>query len=151
LVDAGGDIVCTNLPPTASPWLVGIENPLQPDTDLATLTLNNEAVATSSLIRRRWQHQGHMVHHLIDPRTGAPANTDLLSVTVIGPRLPAAEIHAKVALILGAEKGRAYLATQPDVAALLVATDGRQFTCGTFKEKSYVYSDHFADTFITLV
>jgi len=151
LVDAGGDIACMGAPPTSSAWLVGIDNPLQPNTDLATLTLNNEVVATSSLARRRWQHQGQMVHHLIDPRTGAPAITDLLSVTVIGPHLPEAEIQAKVALILGAQKGLAYLATQPDVSALLVTTDGRQLNCGTFKEKAYVYSHNFTNTFITLV
>ena len=151
LVDAGGDIVCTGLPPNGSAWLVGIEDPLQPDKDVATLILNHEAVATSSLVRRRWQHQGRLAHHLIDPRTGVPANTDLLSVTVIGPRLPAAEIQAKVALILGTEKGLAYLASQADIAALLVATDGRQLTCGTFEEKAYVYTNNFSDTFVTLV
>jgi thiamine biosynthesis lipoprotein len=151
LVDAGGDIACIGLPPTGSTWLVSIDNPLQPNTDLATLTLNNDVVATSSLARRRWQYQGQPVHHLIDPRTGAPAITDLLSVTVIGPRLPDAEIHAKVALILGAEKGLAYLATQPDVSALLVATDDKQLIYGNFEEKAYVYSHNFTDTFITLV
>ena len=151
LVDAGGDIACIGLPPTGSAWLVGIDDPLQPNTDLATLTLNNETVATSSQVRRRWQHQGQMVHHLIDPRTGAPAVTDLLSVTVIGPRLPETEIQAKVALILGVEKGLAYLATQSNVVALLVAADGRQFTYGNFEKKAYVYSHNFTDTFVTLV
>jgi len=151
LVDAGGDIACIDTPPTGGAWLVGLDNPLQPNTDLATLTLNNEVVATSSLVRRRWQHQGQMVHHLIDPRTGVPAITDLLSVTVISLHLPEAEIHAKTALILGAQKGLAYLATQPDVSALLVTLDGRQLTYGTFKEKAYVYSRNFTDTFVTLV
>jgi len=151
LVDAGGDIVCVDRPPTGSPWLVGLSDPHQPEADLASLTLTNEAVATSSLAHRRWQRGNQVAHHLIDPRTGAPADTDLISVTVIGPGLPAAEIFAKVALILGAEQGLAYLETQPNLSALLVTVGGRQLTCGNFEEKAYVYSRNFSDTFVNLV
>lgn len=151
LVDAGGDIACVGVPPAGSPWLVGLADPHQPDTDLAVLTLTNEAVATSSLVRRRWQHQGRSVHHLIDPRTGAPAVTDLVSVTVISSRLPEAEIFAKVALILGSRAGLAYLEAQPNLSALLVATNGRQITCGLLEEKAYVYSTDFSKRFVTLV
>lgn len=151
LVDAGGDVACVGAPPTGSPWLVGLADPHQPDMDLAALTLTGEAVATSSLAHRRWQHHGRPAHHLIDPRTGAPAITDLVSVTVIAPRLPDAEIQAKVALILGLRQGLAYLETQPDISALLVATDGRRFTCGSFEDKAYVYSPAFSEIFVTLV
>lgn len=151
LVDAGGDIATAGAPPAARGWLVGVSHPHQPDTDLAILILRDEAVATSSLARRRWQFGGAPAHHLIDPRTGAPAKTDLVSVTVVAPRLPHAEIYAKVALILGHRAGLAYLAAQPDVSALLVAVDGRQFTSGIFEEKAYVYSTNFTDSFINLV
>jgi thiamine biosynthesis lipoprotein len=151
LVDAGGDITCVGAPPTGSPWLVGLVDPHRPDTDLATLTLRNEAVATSSLARRQWQHQGQRVHHLIDPRTGAPAVTDLVSVTIISPRLPEAEIFAKVALILGAGAGLAYLEAQSGVSGLMVTKDGRQIIYGSLEEKAYVYSSDFSDRFVTLV
>jgi thiamine biosynthesis lipoprotein len=151
LVDAGGDIVCVGTPPIGSTWQIGVSDPHHPDTDLALLTLINEAVATSSLARRRWQYQGAPAHHLIDPRTGAPAVTDLVSVTVVAPRLPEAEIHAKVALILGQSKGLAYLSTQSNVSALLVANDGGQVIHGNFEDKAYVYSNHFNNEFLNLV
>ncbi len=151
LVDAGGDIVCVGAPPTGSTWQIGVSDPHHPDTESALLTLKDEAVATSSLARRCWLYQGAPAHHLIDPRTGAPALTDLISVTVIAPCLPEAEIHAKVALILGQTKGLAYLATQPNLSALLVTDDGHQITYGSFEDKAYVYSNDFADTFVNLV
>jgi thiamine biosynthesis lipoprotein len=151
LVDAGGDIVCMGRPPTGSLWLVGVADPHRPEADLAALTLADEAVATSSLARRRWQHHGRPAHHLIDPRTGAPAQTDLLSVTVIAPRLPEAEIYAKVALILGLGSGLAYLETQSNIAALLVTDDGRQYNLGSLEDKAYVYSSNFAEKFLSLV
>jgi thiamine biosynthesis lipoprotein len=151
LVDAGGDIVCMGSPSSGAPWLVGLADPERPDIDLATLTLRNEAVATSSLARRRWRHRGVPAHHMIDPRTGVPAVTDLVSVTVIGPKLPAAEIHAKVALILGKQQGLAYLAAHPDLSALLVTTDGRQIPYNSFEDKAYVYANDFINTFVNLV
>ncbi len=151
LVDAGGDIACVGVPPAASHWLVGVADPHQPETDLAALTLADEAVATSSLTRRRWQIHGQPAHHLIDPRTGAPAVTDLASVTVVAPHLPDAEIHAKVALILGSAEGVAYLEKQPDVAALLVTAAGDQLKCGPLEDKAYVYSPTFTRTFLSLV
>lgn len=151
LVDAGGDIVCIGVPPTGPAWQIGISDPHHKESDLAILLLKDEAVATSSLARRCWKYQGVPAHHLIDPRTGAPAITDLVSVTVIMPRLPEAEIHAKVALILGHQQGLAYLAAQPDLSALLVTGEGRQIIHGSLEDKAYVYSDDFANTFANLV
>jgi len=151
LVDAGGDIACVGAPPTGSAWLVGIADPHRPEADLGALTLTDEAVATSSLTGRRWQYHGQPAHHLIDPRTGAPARTDLASVTVVAPRLPDAEIHAKVALILGTVEGLAYLNKQTNVSALLVTATGDQLSCGALEDKAYVYSPVFAKTFLTLV
>jgi thiamine biosynthesis lipoprotein len=151
LVDAGGDITCVGVPPTGTRWLVGVADPHRPEADLATLTLADEAVATSSLTGRRWQVHGQTAHHLIDPRSGAPAVTDLASVTVVARRLPDAEIHAKVALILGSAEGLSYLNKQPGVAALLVTAAGGQLSCGSLEDKAYVYSPAFAEKFLTLV
>ena len=81
LVDAGGDIACVGVPPTG-PWVVTVADPQVADLDIAVLSLKNEAVATSSRVYRQWLHQGRPAHHLIDPRTGAPADTNILSVTV---------------------------------------------------------------------
>ena len=139
LVDAGGDIACMGRPP-AEPWVVTVADPRDETRDLAVLSLENEAVATSSRVKRQWRRDGKAAHHLIDPRTGAPAVTNVLSVTVVAPRLPDAEIHAKTALILGERAGRAYLADLPDVAAILVMDDNRIATSGAFEERAYVPS-----------
>jgi thiamine biosynthesis lipoprotein len=147
MVDAGGDIACTGTPPS-EPWVVTVANPEDEERDLAILSLQHEAVATSSRVKRRWTQVGQPAHHLIDPRTGAPALTNVLSVTVVAPRLPAAEIHAKTALILGEAQGLAYLSALPDVSALLVTEDGRQVMSGGFEEKAYDPSiSNFADRF----
>ncbi len=146
LVDAGGDIACVGAPPS-EPWVVSVADPVKSDEDIAVLSLTNEALATSSRVYRQWQHHGRTAHHLIDPRTGAPAVTNLMGVTVLAPRLPDAEIHAKTALILGEQQGLAYLDTCPSCSAILVTEDGRQLLSGSFEEKAYVSSGTFADRF----
>jgi thiamine biosynthesis lipoprotein len=86
---------------------------------MARLLLHHRALATSTVAKRRWQNQGQIMHHLIDPRTSQPAQTDALSVSVVADRTVMAEVYAKVALILGAEQGLAYLQNLPAVEGLI--------------------------------
>ncbi len=143
LVDAGGDIACVGRPP-GEPWVITVADPRvedeYKDDDIAVVSLSNAAVATSSRIYRSWRQGGRAAHHLIDPRTGAPANTNIYSVTVLADRLPDAEIHAKTALILGEEQGLAYLNQLTGAAALVVTDGGRHLTTGNFEQKAYVPS-----------
>lgn len=144
LVDAGGDIACSGAPPTGA-WVVTVADSLDNARDIAVFSLKDETVATSTRTFRRWLHNGQPAHHLIDPRTGLPAATNVLSATVIAPALPDAEIHAKTALILGEVAGLAYLDTIPHIAALLVTEDGRQLRSGALEGKTNVPSDLFSE------
>jgi thiamine biosynthesis lipoprotein len=102
-VSAGGDMFLVGLPEGASGWEIGLENPLEPEQDLATLYVSPGAVATSSITKRRWTHNGLLQHHLIDPRTGSPAQTEWLSTTVWAESATEAEVYAKVLLIGGSQ------------------------------------------------
>mgnify|MGYP000182779134 FL=1 len=82
-------------------------------------------VATSGRDVRRWQRNGVWQHHILDPRSGQPAITDVISATVVAPTALEAEIAAKVALILGSRDGLAWLEARPPLAGLLVLEDGR--------------------------
>ena len=128
LVDAGGDIRVT-APLEGEAWPVAVQDPFNLDRDLLVLRIEQGAVATSSVGGRRWQRNGRIYHHLIDPRTQQPAKTDLHTVTVLASTTVEAEIAAKVALILGRKDGGEYLEARR-LAALLVDTDGRQHQIG---------------------
>ena len=71
-----------------------------------TLLLRDQAAATSSVRKRRWGD----VHHLIDPRTGLPAQTGLTEVSVVTSTALEAEVVAKTALLLGPADAPAYCA-----------------------------------------
>jgi thiamine biosynthesis lipoprotein len=122
-VDAGGDLVAGGRQADGSPWTIGVQDPYQPERDLLELRLNGRGVATSSSRRRRWQVGGAERHHLIDPRTGESAETNVAAASVLAPSVMRAEVLAKVALLLGADRGLAFLAEQPCVEGLLVCTD----------------------------
>ena len=122
-VDAGGDIRVAGAWPEGDGFRVEIEDPLQPATVLDTLTLAGGAIATSGIGKRWWLRNGEVQHHLIDPRTGQPADNNLLSVTVRAPSAVEADIAAKTAFILGEDAAWPWL-DEREFAAMFVYRDG---------------------------
>jgi thiamine biosynthesis lipoprotein len=126
LVNGGGDVFASGRPPDAPHWLVGVEDPFEPSRDLAVLSAEDRGIATSSVLRRRWRTGDAWAHHLIDPRTGCPSQAGAVQVTVIAASCLLADLHAKVALLLGAETGLEYLNHEAGVEGLIVRDDGSQ-------------------------
>jgi len=81
--------------------VVGIEDPFVPGVIVAVVRLGSGAVATSSVLRRRWRDGPRELHHVIDPRTGAPSRSDLAAVSVVAATTSWAEVLAKAALVAG--------------------------------------------------
>jgi thiamine biosynthesis lipoprotein len=124
-VDLGGDCAFTAPGAHVLPWLIEIADPWADGQPLAELTLDRGGgVATSGIVRRRWWTSQGWRHHLIDPRNGQPAATDLASVTVLAPSAAAAEVMAKVVLLLGREQGTRALDRRAAFAGLLVPLVG---------------------------
>ncbi len=123
-VSAGGDITVIGLPKDADGWSVGVEDPRQPDRDLTTLVVRSGSVATSSVAKRKWHQAGVLRHHIIDPRTGEPAQSPWLSVTVLAPSATEAEAFAKACLIGGPQLAPQLVEGRPGVAYLAVDHGG---------------------------
>ena len=123
-VNAGGDMFPVNLPEGKTSWEVGLENPLEPEHDLAVLHVMPGALATSAITKRQWKHNGQVQHHLIDPRSGKPAETDWLSVTVWAESATEAEVYAKVLLIAGPKGAEGMYKNQNSKAYLAVDKHG---------------------------
>ena len=87
------------------------------------LGLGDGAVASSTTLRRRWQHQGETRHHLIDPRTGAPSSSGVAFATAVAAEGWQAEALAKAVLLSGTAAPFAPLAAT-GAEALAVDDDG---------------------------
>ncbi len=125
LINAGGDIFGYQVPPGQKGWEIDLIHPLKPEQFIARVNLHHRALTTSTIARRRWQRNGQIMHHLIDPRAGQPAHTDAISVSVIADRTVTAEIYAKVVLILGVEQGLTYLQNLPGVEGLIYTDESQ--------------------------
>lgn len=101
-VNLGGDVRVEGEGPDGEAWTVAVEHEWTSD-PVALLGLADGAVATSTTLRRRWRDaDGGTRHHLIDPRTGLPSDTDLNSATVVAATAWVAEALAKAVLLAGA-------------------------------------------------
>ena len=123
-VNAGGDMFLVGLPHGKDCWEVGLEDPRDPKVDISVLLLQEGAVATSSVMKRAWKQGDISRHHLIDPRTGEPANTSWLSVTVLAPHATTAEAFAKAFLIANEEETHLLGEQNPELTVLAVDKDG---------------------------
>ncbi|HEY2665352.1 MAG TPA: FAD:protein FMN transferase [Actinomycetota bacterium] len=125
-VNVGGDLRVCGTPPDGVPgsgWGIGVDDPFA-DGSIAVLGLADGGVATSSRLLRRWTGAGGKpAHHLIDPRTGAPADSGLASVTVVAAAAWQAEMLSKAVFVTGATAG-AVLLDDFGAAGLLVTDDG---------------------------
>lgn len=114
-VNAGGDVMAHATRSDTPPWRIGIEDPSDRSRVLDVAEVRSGAVATSGTAARG--------AHIRDPFTGAPA-TALLSVTVTGPSLLWADVHATAAFAMGAA-ATGWLAGLADHSALVVDGDGQ--------------------------
>lgn len=103
----------------AGGWTVGVAHPLRPKGRLAELRLHNQALGTSNTARQGFHHQGHRYGHILDPRTGWPAE-QVLSVTVVAPTATWADALATAFFVMGAEASRRYCQRHPEVGLLLM-------------------------------
>jgi thiamine biosynthesis lipoprotein len=122
-ISAGGDCYLAGGGPDGEGWRVGVEDPRDASQNLAVLALRDRACATSSTRVRRWTVDGKAVHHLIDPRTGAPGGEGLMSVTVVAEDPAWAEVWSK-SLFLCGRHGVAAAAARHELAALWISDDG---------------------------
>jgi thiamine biosynthesis lipoprotein len=124
VVDCGGDVRLGGTSGVRRAVLVG--DPFDRGTTVHELELSAGAVATSGTTRRRWDHG----HHLIDPRTGAPADSGIVQATAIAATGLEAEVRAKAALLSGLDGAPRYLPhggvlVTDDAAVHLVEAEAR--------------------------
>ena len=121
------------------PWQIGIRNPRgeRAGDMIAVLPLSDEVLSVSGDDERYFMYEGRRYHHLIDPRTGYPADTGLSSVAVTLPLAAEdtagwegnmgmlSDMLSTAVFVLGPEEGRKLLADVPSALVILIGTDGK--------------------------
>ena len=134
MLNIGGDIFASGLPAAGVPWIVGVADPKRSADNAPPLTqvrLSDRAISTSAAYERGFTVGGRRFSHILDPRTGLPAE-GVASATVIATNNANANALATTMCVLKPEEGLALARQIPDVECLIVAADGRQLRSPRF-------------------
>ncbi|HEY5314993.1 MAG TPA: FAD:protein FMN transferase [Pirellulales bacterium] len=107
-----------------SGWAIGIRDPVRSDRRLAEIDLHDQALSTSGSGVQFFRHRGKRYGHIVDPRTGWPAE-GMFSATVVAPTAAAADALSTTFYVLGVEKALAYCQSHPGIGTLLVYPSAR--------------------------
>jgi thiamine biosynthesis lipoprotein len=104
---------------TSRGWIVGVRHPLRPEQRLAEIRLCDRALGTSGSAMQFFRHRGRRYAHILDPRTGRPAE-GVLSVTVVASNAALADALSTAFFVLGPDTAGEYCEKRPGIAALFV-------------------------------
>lgn len=138
LINFGGNVVILGNKEDGVPWLIGVEKPFssEEEGDLlrelsGEIAVTHGSVVTSGIYERKFTENGRLYYHILDPDTGYPRETDLISVTVIGPASTDCDALSTICLMLGLEKGRALIESlEPYEAVFIPKAGGIAVTAG---------------------
>jgi thiamine biosynthesis lipoprotein len=131
LLDAGrSSVLAIGHPPgEMRGWLIGIADPRSPQSKIARIWLRDRALATSAASFQFIDHNGKRLGHIIEPRTGWPAQ-GMESATVFAPTAAEADALSTAFYIMGVDAARAFCASHPEVSAIVVPAGGAAVAFG---------------------
>jgi thiamine biosynthesis lipoprotein len=120
----GGNVVTVGAKPAGSPWHIGIQHPRQQNGLIGSVSVLGETVVTSGDYQRCFvDSRGKRHHHILDPMTGYPAESGLISVSIVADRSVTADPLSTIVFVAGMEKGLTFLRGFPQTEAILVDSD----------------------------
>lgn len=125
-LDLGGDVCVIGKKADGSDWRIAVKDPADTERYLGVLTASDAFIVTSGIYERFFEENGARYHHIIDPATGRPAESGLVSVTVVCENGAWADALSTACFVLGKDGAmalRASLAAQGTAFDLILVTD----------------------------
>ena len=135
VIDLGRNILLIGEKPGGAAFSIGVQSPTSSGELLRVLALKDKSLVTSGTYERYFEHEGKRYHHVLDPFTGFPADTNLSAVTILSDSSLWGDALSTACLLLGVEQGMALVDSIPDAEALFVRTDGTVVTSAGFPQK----------------
>ena len=138
LINLGGNVVTLGRRVDGSLWSIGIQNPrAKVGKYIGIINVTDKTVATSGDYQRYFEQNNKRYHHIIDPKTGEPADSGLLSVTVVAKSSTEADALATAGFVLGLDKGMQLIKEYGQTGAIFIT-----------KKKEIMITDNLSDNFI---
>lgn len=121
MIDLGGNIFALGNKAEGTPWHIGIRDPEQTGgAPVLSLHVSDKSMVTSGIYERFFVENGTHYHHILDPETGYPANSGILSVSIISPRSIEADALSTTLFLLGIRKGMDFIEGIPEAEAIFI-------------------------------
>ena len=142
IINLGGNVFGFKKKPDGSLWNVAIRDPNEPDKYMAVIKLEDSAVITSGGYERYFEKDGVTYHHILDPRTGKPSNSNLKSVSIVSKDGTLADALSTSLFIMGEEGAAEYWKKNGNNFDIILMTkDNRLLISNNIKGK--VMSDNY--------
>jgi FAD:protein FMN transferase len=147
MVEIGGEIRTRGVNNKGNFWRIGVDRPemgnMIPGKQLQVIvSMHNRSLATSGNYRKYYEKDGVMITHSIDPATGFPKTSSLLSVSILTDECMTADAYATACMVMGLEKAKKFVENQKGVDAFFIYGDafGNYQTWYTDGLKKYIES-----------
>lgn len=132
-VNLGGNVKVLGAKPDGSPWKIGVRDPNAPEDErsIARVTLTGGSVVTSGLYERQFEQGGRRYWHILDPRTGYPVKSDLVSATIVSEHSIDGDGYTKPLFMWGSDEALAFLEDRGLECLLVDSKGGIQQTTGS--------------------
>lgn len=128
-ISLGGNVCLVGCDIDGTPWQVGIQHPIKTDEIIVSILAKDTAVVTSGGYQRYFEKDGVRYHHIIDPKTCAPADSGIISATIITPDDTLADAYSTAVYVMGLEKATEFYRNH-DFEMILVTDDTVYYTEG---------------------
>lgn len=132
VINLGGNVVVIggNQQRSDGMWHVGLQDPQQAlGNYVDVLKLNNQSIVTSGIYERNLTSHGHFYHHIFNPKTGYPIQTDMASLSIISPKSVDGEIWTSMLFGQDWSYIQQVIKTLENVQAIVINRDGQMLTC----------------------
>ena len=135
LINLGGNVAALGSKPDGKPWGVGIQNPGAENGEIiGVVHVSDRAVVTSGGYHKYFEKDGRRYSHIFDPQTGYPADSGLLSVTIIAPSSVDADGLSTAAFVLGLKRGMDLIRRYGQAEAVFITADKKVFVTPGLQE-----------------
>jgi len=140
-INLGGNVVVLGGRPDGSPWRIGIQNPRAPNgMYIGIVRVTDKAVVTSGDYERYFEKENVRYHHILDTKTGYPADSGLISSTIVTDVSMDADALSTAAFVLGLEEGMKLVNSLKGVEAIFITGDKRVYVTEGLKS-SFTFDD----------